>query len=215
MQVPLAFRTKGGIDLDGVLIVPDELPGPFASVALCHPHPILGGNMDQPLVHRTARALERQGIASLRFNFRGVGESQGAFTMGKREPDDAKAALNLLHAWKSIDSKRIGVMGYSFGATIAVKAALKVKRVRALAMVAPPTGSFPRGGYRRWKRPSLIVSGQNDLISIAGDVAAIAEETGPSIQTRLIPGADHALAGHEDQVAEILAAFFARALAKK
>lgn len=211
MQTALAFPSSGGIALDGVLIVPEGRPGPFPAVALCHPHPILGGHRDQALIYLTARALEAQGIASLRFNFRGVGDSQGAFSMGKGEAEDARAAVRLLERWTSLDRRRIGLMGYSFGATMAVAAAARAMAVKALALVAPPTNSFPDAHFQKWKGPSLLVAGGNDLIAVSDQVRRLAKEKGPSAQCRIIPGTDHGLLGHEQEVAGLVAEFFAAA----
>ncbi len=215
MQIALAFPSTGGITLDGVLIVPDGLPPPFASVALCHPHPILGGHKDQGLIYLTARALESHGIACLRFNFRGVGDSQGEFSMGRHETKDVLAAIKLLGAWKGLDRQRIGLMGYSFGGTIALRAAVKEKRVRGLALVAPPTTSFPLSAYRRWKRLTLLVGGANDLIADGDELQRLAAEGGSPAECRIIPGADHALAGHEGAVAAMVADFFAHAFSRR
>ena len=213
MQIPLAFPTSRKISLDGVLIIPDGLPGPFPSVGLCHPHPILGGHREQALIYLTARALESQGIASLRFNFRGVGDSQGAFSMGKDEAMDVRAAVKLLRLWKSLDNKRIGLMGYSFGATMALLAAAKEKAVRALAMVAPPTTSFPGPQFQKWRGPSLLVAGRNDLIAVSEEMQRLAKAK-DGAEHHVIEGADHALEGHEREVAGMVAEFFATALAR-
>ena len=214
MQVPLAFPSSHRITLDGVLVVPDGLSPPFSSVALCHPHPILGGHKEQPLVYLTARALERQGIASLRFNFRGVGDSQGEFSMGKHEVDDVLAAVKLLRLWRGLDHGRVGLMGYSFGATLALQATVRTKHVRGLALVAPPTNSFPASPYRRWKRRTLLVGGANDLIASSEELQRLAAAKPGLAQCRVIPGTDHALAGHEGAVAALVAEFFAETFAK-
>lgn len=214
MQVAVAFVVTRQISLDGVLTIPHELPPPFGAVALCHAHPVLGGSMEQPLIRLVARALEQRGIASLRFNYRGVGKSQGMFTMGKQEPDDVRAALRLLKAWKGVDGRRLGVMGYSFGGTMAVKAVARERRIKAMALVAPPTNAFPSDDLRRWKGNALFIGGSRDLIAESAEVQRIAAERGATAQCVTIEGADHALAGHEAEVADAVADFFSARFAK-
>ena len=209
MQVSLAFPGRRGVILDGVLIVPGDLAGPFASVALCHSQPVLGGHRDQSLIYATARALEAKGIASLRFNFRGVGESTGSFSAGAQEHDDVRSAVTLLRRWRSLD-KRIGLMGYSFGATMAARAAGREKAVQAMALVAPPMESFPDRNLRTWSKPMLLAAGENDGIAPLERVRRLAEERG--VQHYIVPDADHGLQGHEQKVADLVADFFAATL---
>ncbi|HWP99559.1 MAG TPA: CocE/NonD family hydrolase [Vicinamibacterales bacterium] len=123
------------LELEGRLHLPDGA-GPFAGVVVCHPHPQYGGDMRNNVVMTVCAALTAGGFAALRFNFRGVGRSGGAFDGGRGEGLDAAAAVSHLAALPTIDATRMGLAGYSFGALAALAAA--DARLRALALIAPP-----------------------------------------------------------------------------
>ena len=105
--------------LEGDLYLPNsdvKLPG----VVVCHPHPMMGGDMYNNVVSAMCKSLFDLGIVSLRFNFRGVGDSAGTHDKGIGELSDAKAAVTFLSALPEVDEERIGLAGYSFGAGIAI-----------------------------------------------------------------------------------------------
>lgn len=104
----------GGLLLEGCLELPQGT-GPVPGVVLCHPHPLYGGDMENNVIVAVGRALVRSGLAALRFNFRGVGRSQGEFAGGVGEQEDARAALSFLATRPEIDPARLGIAGYSFG----------------------------------------------------------------------------------------------------
>ena len=106
---------RGELRLEGVVGCPDEVSGPAPGVVICHPGPAGGGNMNNNLVLSLYFALIDNGFIALRFNFRGVGSSQGIHSQGEKEPEDAAAALELLAASPDVDRDRIGMPGYSFG----------------------------------------------------------------------------------------------------
>lgn len=189
-----------------------DLPGgtgPFPGVVLCHPHPLYGGNMDNNVILAVSRALTGRGIASLRFNFRGVGRSQGSFAGGVGEQEDARATLSTLAGRGEIDSSRIGIMGYSFGGMVALAVGCTGELVRAVAAISPV---IPAGVLEYCTRPKLIVSGEEDnMITpsyILKETAGMAE---PKV-VEMVPGVDHFWRGYEELVGEKVADFFARIL---
>ncbi|HJX69980.1 MAG TPA: hypothetical protein VJ441_02685, partial [Dehalococcoidia bacterium] len=97
---------------------------PFPAVAVCHPHPLYGGDMHNNIVLAICSALAEASIAAFRFNFRGVGRSQGAFAEGVGAQEDVKAALAFLTPSSKVDSQRVGLAGYSFGTRVALPVAL-------------------------------------------------------------------------------------------
>ena len=109
---------SGSFSLEGVLSVPVG-PDPAPAVLVCHPHPLYGGSMSNNVVNAVFDTLVEARFAALKFNFRGVGESQGSFTHGLGEGQDVVAALHLLHSLPEVDSLRIGLIGYSAGAGFA------------------------------------------------------------------------------------------------
>ena len=127
--------TSGELTLAGVLHTP-EGNGPFPAVVVCHPHPRMGGDMTSNVVLAAVEGLDAQGIAALRFNFRGSGASEGTHDDGKGERDDVRAALSFAAGLHELDATRIGLAGYSFGA--GMSAAVASDELPALALIAMP-----------------------------------------------------------------------------
>ena len=156
---PVRFPS-GDLTLVGALHRPQGLGLP--GIAVCHPHPLFGGDMENNVVVALCRALAGDGMVALRFNFRGVGESGGSYGGGFEEAQDARAALDFLAGLSEVDGDRLGLAGYSFGALVALSAA--EERVHALAAVSPPVGGLDPTSFR-WGIPTLLVSGDRDDIS--------------------------------------------------
>jgi len=152
---------SGNLTLEGIIDIP-EGKSPFPAVVVCHPHPLYGGNMHDNVITTIVRALLYKGIACFRFNFRGVGESQGSYGGGFREQDDAARAVDFVTKMGKIDPDKIGLAGYSFGGGVAFKVALKDDAVKALALVSPV---IPDSGWKKlggYARPKLLVLGDSD-----------------------------------------------------
>ena len=126
-------------NLEGFLHLP-EGDGPFPAVVVCHPHPQMGGDMHNNVVMGVCYSLFIAGIASLRFNFRGVGRSQGQYDEGRGEMDDVLAALAAAGSQESIATDRVGLAGYSFGAGVAMKTAQKGGVTKALSLIGRARG---------------------------------------------------------------------------
>ena len=109
-QQGIAFSRRN-MTLEGIVTLPTDLPAPFPGVILCHPHPLFGGSMVSPIMQTLCRVLDGEGIATLRFNFRGVGGSEGKFDQGRGEQEDLKAAMETLKRWPGVRGKRIGIAG--------------------------------------------------------------------------------------------------------
>jgi alpha/beta superfamily hydrolase len=120
MTTPPALPASGRIDLPvahGALeAILKESATPFAAVVVCHPHPVHGGTMNNNVVYRVAKALTDAGASVLRFNFRGVGRSTGAYDNGVGEEDDARAALDFLA--ERAPGIPLWMAGFSFGARV-------------------------------------------------------------------------------------------------
>jgi alpha/beta superfamily hydrolase len=199
----------GDLSLEGVSSVP-EGKGPFAAVMVCHPHPLYGGTMDNNVVIAICRALMQTSITSLRFNFRGVGGSQGEHAEGVGEQDDVAAALSFLASMEGVDQDRIGLCGYSFGAGIALEVAARNEKVKALALVSPML-SHP-SPIESYVKPKLLLWGSQDLALPAADLKSFTEGLPGPKQYEVIPGADHSWRGYEDKLAPRVAAFFTETL---
>jgi alpha/beta superfamily hydrolase len=198
----------GDLILEGVTTVP-EGKGPFAGVVVCHPHPNYGGDMNNNVVVPLCLALTQASIASLRFNFRGVGASQGKFADGIGEREDVVAAISYLSTLEVVDKERIGLCGYSFGGAVSLEVAPADERVKALALVSPEVSTYVP--LKQYTRPKLIVCGGADQFVSIIALQRLAEELPPPNDFELISGADHFWGGYEDKVAARIAAFFVNA----
>ena len=151
----------------GPLEVLVDLPSgaPRAAVVFAHPLPTQGGTMHTKVVFQAAKALTRIGCVVLRFNFRGVGLSAGAWDDGRGEMDDYKATLDFMAgAYPGIE---IWAAGFSFGSYIATSIGAEDGRVCALIAIAPPVDRYDFASMSRSHKPKFIIHGEHDeLISI-------------------------------------------------
>ena len=203
---PITF-TSERLTLEGVLHQPASTP--FPAAAVCHPHPLFGGDMNNSVVVAVCQALAETGIASLRFNYRGVGRSEGKYGDGLGERTDAAAALTHLRQLAELEQDRVGIVGYSFGATVALTAA--DERVAAAAAISTP--SFSQGIPALAIRcPTLLISGEQDEIAPAASLATLARTIGPQCQVAVVPGADHFWWGYEEELAKLVTQFLRQCL---
>jgi uncharacterized protein len=151
-----------------------------------------------------ATAIEN-GVAALRFNFRGTGNSEGRYDNGIGEQDDVRAALTYLRARREIDPERIALAGYSFGAGVAVRAAASAGELRAFIGVSVPTIMPLQGATLAC--PALFVSGDKDEYSDAGELTAFVQGLGPRAELKLLPGLGHFWFGVEHELKSIVAPF--------
>ena len=202
---------SGHLSLESVLYIPDsndKVPG----VVLCHPDPRYGGDMDNDIVVRTARDLASAGIAALRFNTRGVGNSDGEFDRGNGETDDMLSAVNMLEVHEKIDPSRIGVFGYSFGASVALQTAGESSVVKAVASVSCPATIFRVLGSTEMLQPKLFVMGDKDHNFPVEQFRFLTKRYSEPREVSVVTGADHHFRGIESIVGEMTADFFIRRL---
>ena len=211
-QTAIDFFTSKRLSLMGVLTTPEGQPGRAPAFVACHPHPMLGGNMDHPLITAMCRSAGQQGIASLRFNFRGVGDSQGSFSNGPEEQHDLRAALDILKLLPGADRKRLALVGYSFGASVILDGLRRFKSAASLVLIAPPISSLRKSSIVNDKRPKLFMVGQQDRVVPSGDLQRLLDEVRPPVQFTEIPGTDHSLRAHEQEVSDRALAFLLETL---
>src|SRR6185436_6659896 len=120
--------------LEAILMSPETEP--IATAVVCHAHPRQGGMMHFKVVFRAAKALQEQGLAALRFNFRGVGRSEGTYDEGRGEQDDVRAALSELQ--RRYPRQPIVLGGFSFGSVMALRVGGTDARARALFVLGVP-----------------------------------------------------------------------------
>jgi alpha/beta superfamily hydrolase len=195
----------GGLRLEARLESP---PSPSAGVVLCHPHPLYGGDMDNPVVVRAAEACREVGCATLRLNFRGVGGSSGTHDEGRGERDDVLGAVGLLET--EVGGAPLGIVGYSFGAWVAAAVA-EDPRLAGLALIAPPLAMYRLGPLPR-PRPLRLVAGSRDPYCPRADLERLARRLAGA-RLSIIEGADHFFFGKLYPLGEAVAAW-ARELSK-
>jgi alpha/beta superfamily hydrolase len=203
--------SSGGLLLEGILAIP-EGAGPFPAVIVCHPHPLYGGSMDNNVVNSLSETLTQASLVSFKFNFRGVGGSQGEFGQGIGEREDVEAAISFVSTEREVNSKRIGLAGYSAGAGFALPVGFNDDRIRALAAVSPPLSMLDFDFLKSCPKPKLLISGsRDDLIPINQFLEFCQNLTEPK-ECESIEGADHFWGGYESRLAAKVTAFFTKAL---
>ena len=203
--------SSGGLFLEGILAIP-EGAGPFPAVIVCHPHPLYGGSMDNNVVCNLSETLTQASLASFKFNFRGVGGSQGEFGQGIGEREDVEAAISFISTVKEVDSKRIGLAGYSAGAGFALPVGFNDARIRALAGVSPPLPMFDFDFLKSCPKPKLLISGSRDNLIPTDQFLEFCQNLPEPKECESIEGADHFWWGYESSLVAKVTAFFTRVL---
>ena len=174
------------------------VPGAPAGLVVCHPHPLYGGDMDNPVVVRVADVGGELGLATLRFNFRGVGGSTGSHGGGEAEEADVEAALG----WMTQHVERVALVGYSFGAAVCAAVGARWPRVAGLALVAPAIGAgtgrpgrtaeglIQMLGSPGAPSPVLIVAGDSDEYCPVWALHRLRREL-PRAHVQIVAGANH------------------------
>lgn len=175
---------------------------PPARVALVlHPHPQYEGTMHNKVVHMLSRSLNRMGIPTLRFNFRGVEGSEGAYDEGQGETEDALAAAAWLQ--ERYPDAELWLAGFSFGSWIALKASADLP-VRRLISIAPPVQRFDMDEIRIPECPWLIVQGEDDEVVDADAVLDWVNRLPPGPELVLVPDTGHFFHGKLTTLRDII-----------
>ena len=176
---------------------------PRAAVVLAHPLPTQGGTMHTKVVYQAAKALARIGCLVLRFNFRGVGLSAGAWDDGRGELDDYRAAVAFVAT--EYPDLEMWAAGFSFGSYIAMAAGAEESRVCALIAIAPPVHTYDFASVKISSKPTFIIHGEHDeLISLKLVRRFYAELQGPKELVE-IDRANHLFDGQASEVGDALA----------
>ena len=206
-QSAISFKAKG-LNFEGVVAQPEGLSGPLPAVVVCHPHPTRGGNMDNNVVLTLAYSLVDQGFATLRFNFRGVGNSQGQHTEGESEYQEVLGALDLMKAWPEVDGGRLGLVGYSFGASVILGSASLQKKAKAVALVSPSLRALESTPLKKDNRPSMIITGDRDNLVQSEQLQSCLDSFAHPPACLIVAGADHFWQGYENQLSSPVEQFF-------
>lgn len=187
----------------------DEPAGtPRAAVVFAHPHPQSGGSMHTKAVYQGAKGLVRIGCAVLRFNFRGVGGSEGTFDLGEGEKEDCKAALDFMAA--RYPSVPLWAAGFSFGSWVTLEVGADDDRVTALIGIAPPVATSVSGQEYNFARTlestkaKFFVQGEADEVCPIEGMWAFYGKLHEPKELVVIEGADHLFDGKTTEVGEAL-----------
>jgi alpha/beta superfamily hydrolase len=186
---------SGELTLEGILVLTEKKQQP--GLVLCHPHPLYGGSMDDSRILALSHATATKGLNTLRFNFRGVGRSQGQFGQGLGEIQDTIAAMEFLRSHSHIDTSRVALLGYSFGGSMALAASMDANPTALVTISAPIriTDIDPglvTEGIRYVNCPVYIVHGRDDDSVHSVEAEGIyAQLQVKEKYLRLIKGANH------------------------
>lgn len=187
---PVAVPSPAG-DLEGFLDRPADGGAPRGLAVVCHPHPLYGGSASNKVVVSVARECAAAGYLALRFNFRGVGRSPGAFDGGRGEGEDVAAAVTRVRALGGGARLPLLVAGFSFGAWVGLRVGLSDPRVDFLLGVGIPLKTLDFSYLSGARKPVLLLQGEDDEFGSYSDLEAAAAAFSPACRTERIAGAGH------------------------
>jgi alpha/beta superfamily hydrolase len=181
------LRGPDGV-LECVADVPEASDERPATVVICHPHPLHGGTMHNKVVTILERSLRELGLRTIRFNFRGAGESEGEHDEGYGETDDLFAVIEWVRRTRPNDA--LWLAGFSFGAYITQRAAQNLS-LGQLISVAPPVDRYEYPQLQHPNCPWLVVQGDEDEVVLLDDVARWVEKLDPQPEFIVMEQAGH------------------------
>jgi hypothetical protein len=172
-----------------------------SGVVISHPHPLYGGNMHSNVVMVISQTYQKLGYTTLRFNFRGVGSSQGSYGDGIGEQEDVRAAIAYL---ADLGIKQIDLAGYSFGAWVNGNLSCAGNGVSNMVMISPPVAFIDFDSVSNIDCLKLVITGSRDDIAPAEMIRQSYHAWNAEAHFEVIDGADHFYGGYEDRLEEIL-----------
>jgi len=168
------------------------------AAVVCHPHPLFAGTMHNKVVYRTAKALQRRGVPVLRFNFRGVGMSEGSHDRGRGEQDDVRAAIDYMAG--EFPGRRVLLAGFSFGAWLGLRVGCEDARVSAVIGLGLPVDKSDMSYLVSCEKPKLIIQGGKDQFGSHANIEAFFATLPEPKRLVIVDGADHFFTGQLDAV---------------
>jgi alpha/beta superfamily hydrolase len=177
---------------------------PNAPIALMlHPHPEHGGSMNNKVVYTLYHGFARRGFSVLRFNFRGVGRSQGSFDRGEGELSDAASALDWLQGYNA-NASACWVAGFSFGAWIGMQLLMRRPEITSFVSVSPPANQYDFTFLAPCPSSGLVIHGGDDKVvpepSVSKLIAKLTNQRDITIDYRIVPGTDHFFHDRQDDI---------------
>jgi len=196
----MIYFKSGRLSLEGLL---EDKPGDKC-VIVTHPHPLYGGDMYNNVVDAICNAFQKNEYACMRFNFRGVGGSEGAYDDGKGEQEDVEAAIDYVC---SHGKKQIDLAGYSFGAWVNAFGLDKYSEVDRVLMVSPPVNMMDFSSVAYDSRIRLVIAGSNDEYGNPESIREAMKIWNPDAELRVIQNADHFYWGKTGEIVSIIEEF--------
>jgi uncharacterized protein len=184
--------------LEALLWTSSSADPPFVAV-VCHPHPLYGGTIHNKVVFQTAKALHARGGSVLRFNFRGVEQSEGEHDRGYGEQDDLRAAIHYLAT--EFPGRPVLAAGFSFGSSVGLRVGCGDPRVARLIGLGLPVDNVDMSFLRTCAKPKLIIQGGNDQFGARAGLEALFATLPEPKQLAIVEGADHFFTGQLEKVA--------------
>jgi alpha/beta superfamily hydrolase len=197
---PITFPSRGqpSFQLEGIVHGPATSPEKAPVIILCHPQPA-SSDMSDPLLLTVAQKLAEAGMIAVRFNFRGVGKSEGQQTDGRMEPLDVAGAIDCGLAQPGADPSKVCLIGHAFGAYMALTYAPFDPRVRTVVAISLPLYRAASSGFPRpFERPKLFVTGEFDEICPLYKLEPFVEQQKGARGIKVITGARHLMRGYEE-----------------
>lgn len=188
---------SGGLQIEGLSYMQDGENG----AVITHPHPLYGGNMHNAIVKAVSEVYQEKGFSTLRFNFRGVGASDGTYTDGEGECKDVKSAIDYMHKKGRVN---IDLVGYSFGAWVNMKTTdIDFKHLRTV-MISPPVSFLDFSLISHNQKIDVIITGQMDDIAPPYKIKDLILSWNPNAHFFIIKGADHFYSFKTEELKHVL-----------
>lgn len=196
-SVTFPSRGQPSFQLEGIVHAPAS-PEKAPVVILCHPQPA-SSDMNDSLLVETARKLTEDGMIVLRYNFRGVGRSQGQQTDGRMEPLDIAGAIDCVLTQPGADPTKVCLVGHAFGAYMALTYAPFDPRVRTVVAISLPLYRAASSGFpKAFERPKLFITGEFDEICPLFKLEPFVEQQKGPRGIKVVTGARHLMRGYEE-----------------
>jgi alpha/beta superfamily hydrolase len=206
MKEEKVFIPSDRIHLEGLLNIQEASPFK-GGIILCHPHPQYGGDMDHPVIVAAMEAAFQEGFSTLRFNFRGVGESEGSYGEGIGEMEDVGAVSDYFCSRLNGDQLPLILVGYSFGAWAGFPIATKDERFEGMVAVAPPLEIYDFGFLKECKKKKLFIAGDRDFFCPLSALEKWYQQIDEPKSLAIVPGADHFFLHHTQHIIQPLKEF--------
>lgn len=209
-QIRFPSAGRPSVSLEGNLALPTTPPpdGGYAVAVLCHPQPA-GSSMDDPLLRRIAADLATDGLVALRFNFRGVGASEGEQTDGRLEPLDVAGAIECARSQANTNPDKLCLIGHAFGAYVALAYAVHDPRVKAVVAISLPVFRMTTD-LGRFERPRLFLTGEYDEVSPRHKLEPWIAALPGARNLKIVSGARHLMRGYEAVASGVVVQFISR-----